>query len=403
MRNALIYSPIFDGHRQMYVYVLAHVLKELGFDVFIAGNLKATLNDTSYIDRIRKDKWAELIDTSIYPGNGLDIINEEFIELQNKCKADLTVFAEADHHLSLFNAQVLHGRRRLKSRTIGIFLRPFYFYKRLDFLDRLRYLKHLPSNWKTDTYLFHEYLLKQFRLIDSALYIDENFVSHHSYSHWLPDVFQGYAEDILGNENSEERIWIDRVNDFKEKNKDRFIFLYFGTAQKRRGYDLLLKMAVEQDACFIHCGLNDQNERYDLDVKALKEELQKKGRLLETNQYISDPACIESFFKSATHLVLPYQNFWGSSGVMLQALAYGIPVLVPENGIMGYRVRKHNLGLTYNEGINSLAEQFARFKELPVQNFKPSISGYMRYQTSDQLKKVLINVFKVSNQIIKHP
>jgi glycosyltransferase involved in cell wall biosynthesis len=193
------------------------------------------------------------------------------------------------------------------------------------------------------------------------------------------------------------------LKDFKERNKERFIFLYFGTAQKRRGYDLLLKMAVEEDACFIHCGLNDQNEKYELDVNALKKDLEKKGRLLETDQYISDPACIESFFRSATHLVLPYQNFWGSSGVMLQALAYGIPVLVPESGIMGYRVKKHKLGLTYNGGINSLTEQFARFKKLPVENFKTAISGYMRYQTSEQLKKVLINIFKGSNQVIEHP
>jgi hypothetical protein len=393
MRNALIYSPIFDGHRQMYVYVLAHVLNELGFDIFIAGNLKETPNDTSYIERIRKDKWATFIDTSIYPGNGLDIINEEFIELQNKCKADLTVFAEADHHLPLFNAQVLHRSRRLKGRTIGIFLRPFYFYKRLDFLDRLRYVKHLPSNWKTDTYLFHEYLLKQFRLIDSALYIDENFVSHHSYSRWLPDVFQGYAEGILGNENSEERIWIDRVNDFKEKNKDRFIFLYFGTAQKRRGYDLLLKMAVEQDGCFIHCGLNNLNEKFDQDLGVLKRKLEERERLLETNQFISDPMSIEHFFKSATHIILPYRDFWGSSGVMLQALGYGIPVLVPEEGIMGYRVKKYKLGLTYSNENGSLSSQLKKFKESSADFFKSSIAEYMKFQTPEQLKKALVNVF----------
>ena len=403
MSNVLIFSPSFDGHRQIYVYVLADVLKEMGFSIFIAGNLSGKVSDSSYIERLKRDRDVVIIDTSVYERAGLGITNEEFIQLQDKCNAELTIFPEADHHIPLFTAQLFNKRKRLKGRTIGIFLRPFHFYKKLNFLNQLKYIKNLPSTWRTDENLFHEYLLKHFKLLDSALYIDENFVSHHSSTHWLPDVFQSYAEEIIGSENVEQRFWIDRLKKFQEANKQRFIFLYFGTAQKRRGYDLLLKMAVEEDACFIHCGLNDQNEMYDLDVNELKNDLEKKGRLLETNQYISDPACIESFFKSATHLVLPYQNFWGSSGVMLQALDYGIPVLVPENGIMGYRVRKHNLGLTYSEGINSLAEQFARFKELPVQNFKSSISGYMRYQTSDQLKKVLINIFKDSNQIIEHP
>jgi hypothetical protein len=395
MPNALIYSPIFDGHRQMYVYVLTHLLTDLGFDVFIAGNLKEKLNDSSYLDRIKEDKRAVLIDTSVYRQNGLQISNEEFIELQNQCNADLSVFAEADHHISLFNSQLNNRKKKLKGKTIGIFLRPFHFYKKLTFIDKLRYVKNLPSDWKTDARLFHEYLLKRFKLLNSALYIDENFVSHHPYFYWLPDVFQKYAEEIIGSENREQRCWIDKLNHFREENKEAFIFLYFGTAQNRRGYDLLLKMAVEQNACFIHCGLPDSKEKYDLDVDGLRRELENKKRLFETNQYISDPLCIECFFRSATHLVLPYRNFYGSSGIMLQALGYGIPVLVPENGIMGYRVKKHKLGYTYKDEA-SLYEQFEKFKRCPLESFKNSISQYMEHQTSHELKMRLSNIFKNS-------
>ena len=403
MSNALIFSPGFDGHRQIYVYVMSEILKDMGYKVLIAGNLKGKMSDSSYVERLKKDTDVTLIDTSAYLKGGLEITSGEMIQLQDKCNANLTVFPEADHHIRLFNSQIFSKKRRLKGKTVGVFLRPFHVYKKFSFLNQLRYLKNLPSTWNSDEYLFHEYLLKQFKLIDSPLYIDENFVSHHSYSYWLPDVFQSYAEEIIGSENLEERFWIDRLKKFREVNKGRFVFLYFGTAQKRRGYDLLLKMAVDQGACFIHCGLNDQNEIYDLDINALKKDLENNGRLLETNQYISDPACIESFFRSVTHLVLPYQNFWGSSGVMLQALGYGIPVLVPENGIMGYRVKKYKLGLTYSNGVTSLTEQLAKFRELPAQSFKTSISGYMNYQTPEQLKKVLVNIFNGSGQIVEHP
>jgi hypothetical protein len=403
MSNALIFAPSFDGHRQIYVYVLSDILTEMGFKVFVAGNLKGKINDSSYIERLRKDKDVDLIDTSVYARAGLGITSEEFIQLQEHCNADMTIFPDADHHIPLFNAQLFNKRKKLRGKTIGIFLRPFHLYKKSSFLNRLRYVKNLPSTWKTDEYLFHEYLLKQFKLIGSALYLDENFVSRHSHTHWLPDVFQSYAEGLIGNENVEERHWIDRLKTFKEVNKGKFVFLYFGTAQKRRGYDLLLKMAVEQDACFVHCGLSNQNEKYDLDINALKKDLEKNGKLLETNQYISDPGCIESFFKSATHLVLPYQDFWGSSGVMLQALGYGIPVLVPENGIMGYRVNNYKLGLTYSDRVNSLSEQFKKFKALPARSFESSISEYMKYQTPGQLKKALISVFKDSGQIVEHP
>ena len=288
-------------------------------------------------------------------------------------------------------------------KTIGIFLRPFYFYKKLNFLNKLRYIKHLPGTWKTDVYLFHEYFLNRFKLLDSALCIDENFVSCHPYYQWLPDVFQTYADKAIGNKNIEQRVWIKKLEDFKQENKYKFIFLYFGTAQKRRGYDLLLKMAVEKEACFVHCGLNNSGEKYDFDIEVLKKNLHKKGRLLETNQYISDPLCIEYFFKSVDRLILPYFDFLGSSGVMLQALGYGIPVLVPDKGIMGYRIKKYNLGLTYTGDIISLENQFNRFKEMPTDLFSNSISNYMKYQNPGQLEKALINVFTGCNKPIMHP
>jgi glycosyltransferase involved in cell wall biosynthesis len=212
---------------------------------------------------------------------------------------------------------------------------------------------------------------------------------------WLPDVFQQYAETLVIEENPEQRVWIEKLNDFKERNKDRFIFLYFGTAQKRRGYDMLLKMAVENKACFIHCGLTDSKEKYDYDVTELKSKLQDEGRLMETNQYISDPLCIEHFFKSVNHLVLPYRNFLGSSGVMLQALYYRIPVLVPEKGIMGYRVKKHNLGLTYNGDDDSLIEQFKKFKDTPKDSYTNGIDLYMQYQSKVRLKEILIKELTV--------
>jgi hypothetical protein len=102
---------------------------------------------------------------------------------------------------------------------------------------------------------------------------------------------------------------------------------------------------------------------------------------------------IEHFFKSATHIILPYRDFWGSSGVMLQALGYGIPVLVPEEGIMGYRVKKYKLGLTYSNENGSLSSQLKKFKESSADFFKSSIAEYMKFQTPEQLKKALVNVF----------
>lgn len=394
MPNALIYSPDLDGHRQVHVFVYANILSELGFNVYAAGNLKQSVTNSFYIDKLKNILGPRFIDTSVFTDGGYNVTRDEFAGLQDSCKTDLTVFTEADNHLSLLVSQIFN-KNRLRGKTAGLFLRPFYYYEEAGFYDKLRYIKHLPSRWKTDDKLFHEVLLRKFSLLDVAFYLDENFVAHHRKATWVPDVYQSYAELIVKDESSQQRSWIEKLNKFREQNHGRFIFFYFGTAQLRRGYDTLLKMAVDHQGCFIHCGLINSKEKFRYDTEALRSSLQKSGSILETNQYIEDPVCIEHFFKSVSHLILPYRNFYGSSGVMLQAMALGIPVLAPENGIIGYSINKHSLGMTYDEKDPlSLDARFESFIKTDPESYVEKIKTYMYNQSAQHLKSVLVNSFK---------
>lgn len=404
MANALIYSPGFDGHRQVYIFVMANVLKELGFKIFVAGDTKQSITNSFYIDKLKSDPELTILDTSNYAGGGLGITPHEFADLQDVCKTDLTVFAFADHHISLFISQISRKKTKFRGRIVGIFMQPFHFYQRTGLFDYLRYFKRLPSRWREDDELFYNFFLKQFTLLDVALCIDENFVEHHRKFVWLPDVFQKYAELIVKDEKSEQQIWIEKLKDFKEKNRGRFWFFYFGTAQYRRGYDILLKLCADTGGCLVHCGLRDENVKFEFVVNDLRSELSSENRLFETDQYIADPSTIECFFKSVSHLILPYRNYCGSSGVMLQALDYGIPVLAPENGITGYRIKKYKLGLTYDgNDKSSLNTQFDYFKKLNQNKFEDNIRTYMNYQTAEQLNSVLINAFTGSEKPVRIP
>lgn len=392
MSNALIYSAGFDGHRQVYVFVLSEILKKLNYKVFIAGNIYEKLPDSTFLDKLKEDRSIDFIDTFSCTDKGLKINLSEIINIQISNKIGLTIFAEGDHHIQVFTSQLFEKHEnRLAGKNVAIFLRPFYSYRKLGFIGWLRYLKGLKTSFYKDERIFHSVLLRWSKLLDTCLYIDEFFTSRHSFSTWLPDVFQQYAETIITEEYAAQRRWIPMLQDFKAKNDGNFIFLYFGTSQKRRGYDLLLKLAVEEKACFIHCGLNSSGEKYENEVDMLKLDLAKTGRLLETNEYISDPSCIESFFKSATHIVLPYRNFYGSSGVMLQALTYGIPVLVPKGGLMAYRVKKHKLGMLYNGTERSLIKKFSKFRKTSPKDYSINIEKYMRSQTNEKLEEVLKN------------
>ena len=402
MQNALIFSPGLDGHRQIYVFVMTHLLEEVGFNVFIAGNVQQKISGSFYIDRLKSNSSITVLDTSNYPGGGLNISLCEFRNLQNKCNADLTIFADADNHLSLLSSQIFKTRRRLRGKVVGIFMRPFYYYRKKRLLDKLKFLKHFASRWNTDEQLFYSFFLKRFSLLDEALSLDENFATNNRNFKWLPDVFQQYAELIIkADERSAQRHWIEKLKAFKEKNNVRFSFFYFGTAQYRRGYDTLVKLAAETGGCFIHCGLRDSEAKFSDNTSKFISFLKNEDRFFETNEYIEDPICIEYFFRSVSHLVLPYRTFYGSSGVMLQALEYGIPVLAPEAGIMGYRIEKYNLGMTYSDSdMHSLQTQLSQFKKMDPKLFENSIKAYMNLQSTEELKNVLVHSFMSSNKSI---
>lgn len=404
MTNALIYSPGFDGHRQLYVYVLAGILGDLGYFVHIAGNRKQIVSNSFYINELEKWPGVEIIDTSGYPGGGLGINHSQFLELQNRLKTDLTFFPEADHHLELLLSQWPGKKRAFRGRVHGIFLRPFYFYRKLGPIDRLKYLKHLPERWKKDDRLFHEILLDRLSLMDGAMYLDENFVRHHPLRLWIPDMFQQYADSVVQKTDSEQRRWIQILEEFMKKNAGRFVFLYFGTAQSRRGYDIVMNLAEKNDGCFIHCGLRNAREKFDFDTDKLRLTLDKKGALLETNQFIEDPMCVEAFFRVTSHLILPYRDFYGSSGVMLQALNYGIPVLSPRRGIIGHRIEKYGLGLTYNDSDPANFEAcFEQFRNQTPQNFKGKIDSYMTFQTASNLEQSLKEILTGNSEAVKMP
>jgi glycosyltransferase involved in cell wall biosynthesis len=365
----------------------------MGYNVFIAGNFSNTNDNLFYLKKLIEDDTILKINTNKFPEYGLNIKNIEFINLQKEHNIDITVIIEADNHIALIISQLFRPNCRFQGRVVGVFLRPWHLYHKLNFINSLRSINNLRTSWKSDSRFFYKFLNRTFNLLDSSLSIDEFFVSKNKKIVFLPDVWQQYADTFVSEKKSEQRIWMDRLDEFKRINDNGIFILYFGTAQKRRGYDTLLKLAIDNDACFIHCGLRSYKEKFNYDVDEFRGILDKRGKLLETNEFISDPNCIDYYFKSVNYVVLPYEeSFLGSSGVMLQALSYGIPVLVRDKGLLGYLVKKYNLGLTFSQDL--LGNQFLRFINMPKKSFSNSIEQYMKFQSLDRFESVLINSFK---------
>jgi glycosyltransferase involved in cell wall biosynthesis len=402
MKNALIFYHNFEGHRQVYSQFLSQVLLSMDYKVFIAGPFYSITDkcDYPYIEILENNANVEFIDTKYLNKSELLISNEEFIDLQSKVKADLTIIAEADNYLQLINSQILLKNKRFSGKVIGIFIRSIaYFYEKPSFINRIRRIKNLPNLWQKDRKLFHEKLFPFFKLLDAALTIDENYVNKFPKNYrWLPDIYKPLLESKFIDEE-EYKYWEKKIVDFKKDNKGKFFLLYFGTAQSRRGYDTLLKLAADEKCCFIHCGKRNDADKYDLDINYYRDLLYSDNAILETNKYIKNEKLIELFFLTCEKIILPYKTYLRSSGVMLQALDYGLPVLVSDVGPVAIRVKNGGLGWTYKDGdYEDFKKQFTVFRKMPITSFTNSINLFLKdYSSENQtntLKSIIVEIEK---------
>lgn len=358
MKNALIYCFTYDGHRQVYAQYFIEVLLKRDYRVCLVSDLSEAGIDYSCLAPYHSNS---LVEFEWIP-DALSISLRDLRKLQDDMDADLTILLEADVHLGLLSQQVLPGYPRLRGKNIGVFIRSTNYIHRSGrypvpvklVLQTKAYvkksLKQILAFWKNDPVLFHEVSLPSFKLLDAALTPDEVFVEARANSfpyHWFPDIIFPLRPDDPDIAHAELTHWQPLLSGFLDANRNKEVLLYFGHGRPYKGYDTLLKLAFEENCCFIHCGVVDVKARFDVDVDHLRENLKMRGLLFETNTYIRSYSAVRLFFEACQYIILPYRKHIGSSGVMLQSVHFGKPVLVPDSGLMAERAQRMHLGLTY--------------------------------------------------------
>jgi glycosyltransferase involved in cell wall biosynthesis len=376
-KNVLLFYPVLDGHRQVYAQYLIESLLKRNAQVFLVTKSSEAKKSYPYITGYQTHPRVKMIGI---PEDG-KISLLDFRKLQDRLEADWTVFAEADDELKLFNHQFLPGFPRLRGKNIGVFIRTSNYIHTpkpaLTLINVFRELKHFSKGWHSNPFIFHEFTLPKYKLIHTALMLDEFFVESHAKFHqWLPEIVFPLSADDESIDAAETLRWEPLLASFLEKNKGLETIFYFGEAQQRRGYDTLLKLARDEKCCFIHCGRSSYPEKYGEDIETLKMDLDSQGRLFETKTFIQSYQGMALFFMACKYIVLPYRDHLGSSGVMMQAIHFGKPVLVPDQGLMASRTQKHHLGLIYDpaDGQN-LKKQWAFLKET-TNDFSNDLARY---------------------------
>ncbi len=127
-----------------------------------------------------------------------------------------------------------------------------------------------------------------------------------------------------------------------EERVRRRHLLFFGVIRPNKGLHILLAAMEDLDDCTLTVAGQPQDVRYQEQIRAMVKRL-PPGRVELMDRFVDDDEMVRLFERSSL-VVLPYTSFAAQSGVLHDALAHGLPVVVTEVGALGESVRSWGIG-----------------------------------------------------------
>lgn len=395
-RKALIYSNELSGHRQIYCDVLTDVLLQLGYHVILAVGLSTCKQESwPHIQQYASNSNVSILDINLLSSSSNYISKAHSLAtLQQELDVDVTILACGDEMYHDLREIGRGNAPRIQGWSIGIFgitelwfPRDSIFAPGISFWERPNDISFRIREYISKSAFFDKTICLQ-RVLNSVLVRDERVAEHKGPPfYWFPDIFHpfNYVEDTIARQQYAEIVPL--YKHFLEEQPGKEILLYFGSANSRKGYDILLELAMhDPDICFVHCGdFGSDLDKYSIDVKAARQRLREEHRYFETGCWLLSWDAVNVFWQSIQRFVLTHRVYW-SSGTMLQALDAGKPILVPARGLVQFRTMNYGLGRIYKPcDFADLQRTWDAFKREPVSWYTPNISQYMKKYTRDSL------------------
>lgn len=389
MKKILIYSPNIGGHRHIYMYNIAktvHQLEDVEVYAAFCGSRdgeKYLHMDSEYIDKLKTLPKIHIVHLSQFDLMSKGIYNM-LEETQAAVSPDITVLADGDELLIRMTEQAIIGKTRLIGKTFGLFIRSEFMY-----VDDFNYYNGFSK--EEIQHIYFDFLNKT-KILDGYCISDENIVekSNNPRFYHLPDIPLP-AEDTTEMDPSEIRIK-ENVERFISENKGREIVLLFGDLEKRKGFSFLLKLVKEHDdLILLRVGRTKPGYSVSWDDVFNKETLVKQNRIFEVDCYVSN-GFAHYLFSKLKFMLLPYVKFYRTSAVMLDSIKAGIPVVVPDSGLMGYRVEKRGLGTVFRHlNYNDFKAKFNHLRE-NLSFYQQQINDHAHFVSDENISRELIRI-----------
>ena len=409
MTTILLYSPDVVGHPRVYCRVIADALANEDCDVVMAMGFtdEAGLAQSPDLQPLAARRRVKLIDNRTR-GAKPHLTAEELVALQKELAVTTTLFIEADKSNDEFQRIAAGNAPRLRGRNLGIFANTAEWYPGEDSFTgepkrfitptvrtTLGNVKRVLFERKKSARYFYEQAILGRRVLDEVLVKDERLAEWYGPPvYWMPEI----SRPAVTAETAEE------AAEYERRRAELAAFLatdlepilYFGDAAFYKGYDLFLEFAARNpNTAAIHAG---RVETYDAverswflyDVGALRGKLKAEGRLYETASYVHTQRLKQLYFE-AVRVYITTHRLALSSATVIQAAEFRRPLLVPDRGLLGYRVRKNHLGGVYEYGnLDDLAEKARVLWQSDLSRFTPSLEGFYERFSDEAVRRFFV-------------
>lgn len=407
----LLYSPDLIGHPRVYCRVIADALENEDCEPILAMGFTDEIGfaESSDLHPLQGRARVQILDTRTCSAKGEPHLTaEELHALQTRLDVTTTLFIEADKSNAEFIRIAAGKAPRLHGRNLGIFAKTAEWYPGEDSFTGARQRLIAPTlrttlgNVKRAIFernksarYFYEHVILGSMVLDEILVKDERLAEWLGPPvYWMPEI----SRPVGTGETPAEAEEFDRrkgeLDAFLAANRGKEPLLYFGDAAYYKGYDLFVQfVAMTPRACAIHAGRTydaQQRSWFACDVELLRERLRAEGRLYETNDYVHSRRLKERLFQTIRLYVTTHRLALSSSTV-IQALEEGKPVLVPDRGLLGHRVRANHLGDVYKyEDLHDLAAKAEQLWSSDLTRFVAPARGFWQRFSDEAVRDFFV-------------
>jgi glycosyltransferase involved in cell wall biosynthesis len=377
-RIALIFCPDLGGHRQIYCFVIGRCLAEAGYRLVLAGVPtpgQKSISDYALLAEMVERWQARLVDLAPAATRSERTgWTRAVLELEREFEPAWTFLPTGEEAREpLFG---LGGTRSAPRRNrAAIFVHATHVFRPAPDRDASALSRLVARGYHHPRYRAQENRYYKSEVWDSlgltvAFSPNEVFVEQlgSNRMRYLPDIYRAWGSlTAARNENTAHSRR--QLEEFLQCHLGREVLLYFGGWTARRGFDLLLELCARTpDTVLVTCGRPiGVEETWQYDVPSRIALLQREGRIhIDGNGFVLEDSYIDALYASTERVLLPYMGYLGMSGSLVQAVAHGRPVVVPDRGYMAGVIRKWGVGLTFHaDDFESLRSTFGRMRQDP--------------------------------------